>query len=169
MITIIQRFFPVLFLMIFALPASAEMTHKGALHLKGFTIRATTPNAGATAGYGIIYNHGDEDDRLISAQASFAKKTEIHEMLLDGDVMRMREIDGGLMIAANSQTELKKGGLHIMFLGLSAQIKTEQAYEITLEFEKAGTVIVPAKTIALREPKSHDQDHDHNHGHKHKH
>ena len=165
MITIMQRIFPVLFLMILALPASAEMSHKTTIHLEDFTIRATTPKAGATAGYGIIHNHGDKDDKLISAHASFAKKTEIHEMILDGDVMRMRAIDGGLVIAAKSATELKKGGMHIMFLGLSEQIKADEIHEITLEFESAGTVIVPAATIPLRQAKSDHRDEGHKHQH----
>ena len=139
------------------------------IHIHDVTIRATTPNAGATAVYAMIHNHGDEQDRLVGGHVSFAKKVEIHEMKLDGDVMRMREIEGGLVIPSDGMAHLKKGGNHMMVMGLSEPIKLDGAYEVTFSFEKAGDITVPAVVISLsgKVTGTHDhKGHDHSE-HKH--
>ena len=134
------------------------------LIVKDVVIRATTPNAGATAAYGIIHNHSDIDDRLIGASVSFAKKVEIHEMKLEGDVMKMREIAGGLLIPAGQIITLAKGGDHVMIMGLSVPITMDGSYQISFEFEHAGTITVEADTISLSgKPATHNHNHDHNH------
>ena len=139
------------------------------IHIHDVTIRATTPNAGATAIYAMIHNHGDEQDRLVGGRVSFAKKVEIHEMKMDGDVMKMREIEGGLVIPSDGMAHLKKGGNHMMVMGLSEPIKLDGAYEITFSFEKAGDITVPAVVISLSGKAKQDHSHkDHDHsGHKH--
>ena len=112
-------------------------------------IRATTPKAGATAAYAHIHNHSDQDDILLGASVSFAKKTEIHEMVLVGDVMKMRQLEDGIAIAAGETIVLEKGGNHIMMMGLSAPIKLDDTYEITLHFKEAGMMTLAAETISL--------------------
>ena len=144
------------------------------IHIHDVTIRATTPNAGATAIYAMIHNHGDEQDKLVGGHVTFAKKVEIHEMKMDGDVMRMREIEGGLVIPSDGMAHLKKGGNHMMVMGLSEPIKLDGAYEVTFSFEKAGDITVPAVVISLsgkakatHDHKGHDhKSHDHSE-HKH--
>ena len=172
MITIIRPVITAVFFAIFSTTSFADMAHDKGLHLDHFTIRATTANAGATAAYGVIHNHSDAADRLIAARADFAAKVEIHEMVLDQDVMKMRALEDGLLIGAGEMAELKKGGLHIMLMGLKAPIKMGQNYQIELIFEKAGSVMIDAETISLREKKSHDHEaHDHeahDHGSDHK-
>ena len=98
---------------------------------------------------------------------TFAKKVEIHEMKLDGDVMRMREIEGGLVIPSDGMAHLKKGGNHMMVMGLSEPIKLDGAYEVTFSFEKAGDITVPAIVISLSGKVTATHDHDHK-GHDHK-
>ena len=137
------------------------------IHIHDVTIRATTPNAGATAIYAMIHNHGDEQDKLVGGHVTFAKKVEIHEMKLDGDVMRMREIEGGLVIPSDGMAYLKKGGNHMMVMGLSEPIKLDGAYKVTFSFEKAGDITVPAVVISLSGKVTATHDHDHK-GHDHK-
>ena len=62
------------------------------------------------------------DDRLIAAQAAIAQRVEIHSMEMDGGVMRMRAVDGGLAIAAGDSVTLAPGGLHIMLMGLTTDL-----------------------------------------------
>lgn len=148
----------------FAGTANHEAHTHRAIMVSDFVIRATTPNAGATAAYGHIHNHGADDDRLIGAEVSFAKKTEIHEMKIDGDVMRMREIKDGLIIPAGEMVSLKNGAEHVMIMGLTEQIKPHASYEVTLTFEKAGAITLTAEAIPLSGKKTDDQK-----SHKHKH
>ena len=130
--------------------------------ISDLTIRATTSQAGATAAYATIHNHGSDDDRLVGITVSFSKKAEIHEMKLDGDVMKMREIEGGLILPAGKMVTLEKGGNHLMFMGLTEQIKLSESYEITFEFEKADAITLNAETISLS-----GKTHKHKHSHKH--
>ena len=157
-----------LFISLLPLSSFASDNHHG-LMIKDVIIRATAPSAGATAGYLIIHNHTKADDRLIAVKADFARKSEIHEMKLVGDVMKMRPVEGGLLIPAGGMVLLKKGGNHLMFMGLNEQIKHEQNYEITLIFETAGEIKINADTISLSGKASSKTGHaDHNHeSHKH--
>ena len=104
--------------------------------------RATVAGAPVSGGYMTITNMGDEDDRLVSASTDFAGKTEIHEMAMDGDVMKMRQLADGLTIPAGETIILKPGGLHIMFMGLKEQLKKDEKRKATLTFEKSGTIEV---------------------------
>ena len=147
-------------LLSFALMLGASSGHAGtkedsAITLSDIVIRATTPQAGATAAYGTIHNHGTSDDRLLGASVSFAKKAEIHEMRLSGDVMKMRPLAGGLLIPAGKSVALRQGAEHIMIMGLDRQIKQGAPYEIRFIFEQAGTIIMQAGTMSLSGKKSH--------------
>ena len=147
---------------LFSQAAMASDNHM--LMIKEPIIRATAPNAGATAGYLTIHNHSQTDDRLIAVKADFARKSEIHEMKMVGDVMKMRPLEGGIIIPAGGMAILEKGGNHLMFMGLTEQIKFEEDYQFTLVFEKAGELIVKADTISLSgKSKSHDSHKGHKH------
>ena len=104
--------------------------------------RATPVNAPVSGGYMTIKNTGSEPDRLVGGSADFAGMVQIHEMKMDGDVMKMREIAGGLEIPAGGEVELKPGGYHVMFMKLGEQMKAGEKRKATLQFEKAGTVEV---------------------------
>ena len=150
---------------LFSQAVLAADSHK--LMIKEPIIRATAPNAGATAGYLTIHNHSQTDDRLIAVKAEFARKSEIHEMKMVGDVMKMRPVEGGIIIPAGGMALLEKGGNHLMFMGLTEQIQFKDTYQFTLVFEKAGEIRVNADTISLS-GKSHDhKGHKTHKGHKH--
>ena len=119
--------------------------------------RATLPGAPVSGGYMVIRNSGSEADRLLSASVDFAGKTEIHEMAMDGDVMKMRQLEAGLEIPAGGEVELKPGGYHIMFMMLGEELKEGEKRKATLTFEKAGTIEVEfdVTTIAAMKKMGH--------------
>lgn len=150
--------------------AHHDHDHPKGIMIEDAQIRATTAQAGATAVYAHIHNHGKIDDKLIGAFVTFAKKTEIHEIVLDGDVMKMRELQGGIALPAGASVTLKNGAEHVMIMGLSEGISLGQSYAITFEFAQAGTLTVEAEAIPLsgKKAKAHNHDHGHDHsGHKH--
>lgn len=102
--------------------------------------RATPPNAKVGAGYAVLGNTTSEDDRLIGATAEISERVEVHAMEMNDGVMRMRALDGGLALPAGQTVQLEPGGLHLMFMGLKRQLKPGEAFQGTLEFEKAGEV-----------------------------
>ena len=64
---------------------------------------------------------------------------EIHEMVMENDVMKMREIPGGLEIAKGRTMSLKPGGYHVMLMDLKQQIKGGDTVPVTLTFEEIGS------------------------------
>jgi copper(I)-binding protein len=70
-------------------------------------------------------------------------------MKMDGNVMRMRELDKGLEIPPGATVTLKPGGYHIMFMELKAPFAKDQRVPITLVFEKAGSINVDLAVAAL--------------------
>ncbi len=115
----------------------------GNLMLKAPFARATLPNQPVAGGFLTITNTGAEDDVLIGVSADFAERGEVHEMAMEGDTMKMRELADGLVIPAGETVELKPGGYHLMFTKVQYPLIEGEMFEATLEFEKAGSVTVP--------------------------
>lgn len=122
-------------------PASPAVT-LGDLEISGAFTRATLPNAPVAGGFLTIANKGKDADRLVAAKASIAKETQIHEMALVGDVMKMRQLADGIEIPAGEAVTLAPGGLHIMFMGLNTALVEGETVPVELNFEKAGSVTV---------------------------
>jgi hypothetical protein len=70
-----------------------------------------------------IRNTGDKGDVLIGGSAGFAGMVQIHEMKMDGDVMKMREVEEGLAIPPGGEVMLEPGGYHVMFMQLKESLK----------------------------------------------
>ena len=75
-----------------------------------------------------ITNNGKEPDRLIGGTVPFAGRFEVHEMAIEGGVMKMREVKG-LEIKPGETVELKPGGYHVMFMDLKSGLKEGQTVE----------------------------------------
>lgn len=109
---------------------------------------------GATGvGFLSISNRGAAADRLLSASTPAARAVELHTMLRDGDVMRMRAVDA-IEIPAGQTVALRPGGLHIMLVGLSRPLREGETVPLTLRFERAGEVRVDlaVQAAGAREP-----------------
>lgn len=125
-----------------AIPTFAHDVTFGALELNGPFARATLPNAPVAGGFLTIVNTGAEDERLVSVSVDFAKEGQIHEMAMEGDVMKMRQLPEGLVIPAGETVTLEPGGLHLMFMGLTQPLVEGETVPVTLTFEKAGTTTI---------------------------
>lgn len=121
---------------------SAHEIRHGDLVLMHQWVRVAPEKAPTSAGYLVIRNTGKMADRLVSVESSIARKTEVHTMTMDGGVMRMRQLEDGLEIPAGGEVALKPGGEHIMFMGLTGQVKEGADVTVRLNFEKTGAVDV---------------------------
>ena len=119
----------------------APPTTAGALTLSDLRTLATPPNARAGGGFVTITN-GGADNRLVGASSPRATRVELHTMVMDGDVMRMREVEGGIALPAGETVELAPGGLHIMFMGLENPFVEGETVPVTLTFEGGETIEV---------------------------
>ena len=118
------------------------MVKAGSLTIEAPWSRATPGGAKVAGGYLKITNTGRETDRLTGGSLPRAGRVEIHEMAVADGVMRMRPLPAGLEIKPGETVELKPGGLHLMFMDLTAGLKSGENVKGTLVFEKAGTVEV---------------------------
>ena len=90
---------------------------------------------------------GAASDRLLSASAGVAKMVELHTMEMEGNVMRMRALEG-IEVPAGKAVELKPGGMHLMLMGLTQPLKSGSSFPLTLKFAKAGEVKVEVKVMS---------------------
>jgi copper(I)-binding protein len=103
-----------------------------------------------------LINTGKEPDRLVGGALPTAGKFEIHEMKMEGSVMKMRMLPNGIEIKPGQTVELKPGSYHLMFIGLKAPFEQGKKVKGTLRFEKAGTVEVEYAVEAVGgTPKGH--------------
>ena len=126
--------------------AAAHGYKLGAIEIGHPWARSTSAGQATGGGYLKLDNAGAAD-RLVSASASVSEKVELHSMAMEGDVMRMRQVDG-IDLPTGKPVELKPGGFHIMFIGLKAPLKAGDSFPLQLKFEKAGDVTVDVKIEA---------------------
>ena len=134
-----------------ALPTEAEAhSYKlGNLEIGHPWSRATAPTAPTGGGFLKITNTGSTPDRLIAARSPASKSVEIHEMKMEGSVMRMRELENGLEIPPGATVTLAPGGFHLMLIGLVEPLKADTKVPLTLVFEKAGSIDVELAVGAM--------------------
>jgi len=109
--------------------------------------RQSPMGADVSAGFFKITNNGTEDDRLVSATSEISPIAQIHEMKMEGDVMKMQEVSGGLVIPAGKTVELKPKSYHIMFMKVAKQPMVDTQFKGTLTFEKAGKVDIEYEVV----------------------
>ena len=148
-------------------PALCQDVRVGDLIIHDARIRATPPEAPVAGGYLTIINLGSEVDRLIDVSAPFAAKTEIHEMKVENNIMRMRRIEGGIEIPADGSATLKPGGRHIMFIQLKEQLMHGEQKLVSFFFERNGRISIQVSVQDIvKEPddslqKGNSVDHSH--------
>ncbi len=107
--------------------------------------------AGQSGGGGFLkITGGATADKLVGVSTPIAKMSELHTMEMDGNVMRMHPIDA-IEVPAGATVELKPGGRHLMFMGLTQTLKSGARFPLTLRFEKAGDVKVDVQ-VATQAP-----------------
>ena len=98
--------------------------------------RATMPGQKVSAAYMQI--RADAPARLLSATSPVVPRVEVHEMKMDGGVMRMRQLQA-IELPAGKTVSLEPGGLHIMLMNLPKPIAAGDVIPLTLVIESGGT------------------------------
>ena len=139
-----------------AFTSQAHSFKVGAIDIGHPWARPTVDGQKAGGAYLKLTNAGGAD-RLLSASSEVAASVELHSMGMDGNVMRMRQVDA-INLPSGQTVELKPGGFHIMFMGLKAPLKEGDTFALKLQFEKAGEVVVDVK---VEQPKAAGAQHKH--------
>ncbi|MBK1686491.1 copper chaperone PCu(A)C [Rubrivivax gelatinosus] len=112
-----------------AAAASAQTTVKEAW------IRGTVAQQKATGLFAQISSA--QGGRLVGASSPVAGVVEVHEMAMEGNVMKMRALANGLALPAGQTVELKPGGYHVMLMDLKQPLEAGSTVPVTLVFEGA--------------------------------
>jgi copper(I)-binding protein len=98
--------------------------------------RAVVPGQKATGAF--MRLTAASDATLTGVASPAARIVEIHEMKMEGGVMKMNAVDK-LALPAGRPVDLKPGGYHVMLMDLTAPLKEGDAVPLTLTVvDKAG-------------------------------
>jgi hypothetical protein len=143
-----------------AFTASAHEFTLGSILIDHPYARATAPGQPTGGGFLKLINQGPSADKLLSGKADVSGRVELHSMRMEGDVMRMRQVDT-IDVPAGGTVELKPGGMHLMFLELKAPLKAGDKFPLVLRFEKAGEVTVQVNVEAPKPDAAPAHEHKH--------
>ena len=120
------------------LALSAGVVSAQTIEVKDAWARATVQGQRATGAF--MKLTAKEGGKLVSVASPVAGVVEVHEMKMDGDVMKMRAVQGGLDLPAGKAVELKPGGYHVMLMDLKTDLKKDTTIPLTLIFKDAKGV-----------------------------
>jgi copper(I)-binding protein len=138
--------------------ALAVSTSFAQTQLKDPWVRATVAQQKATGMF--VQITSSAGGRLVEARSPVAGVVEIHEMVMDGNVMRMRAVPG-LDLPAGQAVELKPGGYHVMLMELKQPLKDGDTVPVTLVVEgrdgkrEAIDVQAPVRPLGAAMPPAH--------------
>lgn len=118
------------------------------LHVSNPYARATPPGAKTAGAFMFIENQGREPDRLVGAASPAAGLAQIHEMKMDGGIMRMQAVKS-VELKPGATVELRPGGYHVMLEDLKQPLKEGEQIPLLLTFEKAGTMEIKVNVGAM--------------------
>lgn len=159
---------------LFAAAAALALTLPGAVSaMDGIMItdpyaRSSSPMARSGAAFMEITNHAGEADRLVAASSPISERVELHTHMEDSEgIMRMIEVEDGFEVPSGETIFLKRGGMHVMFLGLNEEMVQGDMVDLTLVFENAGEIEIEVP-VDLERMDGHGHGHGgHGHGHNH--
>ena len=125
-------------------------------------IRATIPGTTVSSAYMEIKNTTNKDIVLIGATSKVSDRIEIHEHVMNGEMMRMQQRES-LTIAANDSVVLQPSGYHLMIFNLAEPLKVDDKVELTLQFsdKKETHFTLPVQSIKRKKQKESAHHHHH--------
>lgn len=128
---------------------SAGAAAAGEITVSDVYARSANPRSGAA--FMQIENVGPAD-RLVAAKGDVARRIELHTHVMEDGVAKMREVEGGIEIPADGMVVLKRGGLHVMMMGVETPLKDGESFPLTLVFEDAGEIAIDVTVDNERKP-----------------
>jgi copper(I)-binding protein len=136
----------------FAISANAADYDVGSIHIAQPWARATPKGASSGAAYMTITNKGTAPDRVSCVSSDASAQCQIHSMTMDGGVMKMRPVEGGLEIKPGETVTLAPGSFHMMLVSLKQPLEEGHTLKATLKFDNAGTLDVQYPIAAIGAP-----------------
>ena len=115
------------------------------------SVRAVPPGQHQTGAYLTLHNTDKRDHALLKAASPAARATELHTVVDEGGMTKMRPV-ARMDIAAGGSTRLQPGGLHIMLIGLRQPLAEGANVTLTLTFEDGSHKEINAPVRAITVP-----------------
>jgi len=119
------------------------LSAEDAVVARGAWVRVPAPSKNETALYMELENHTSQKRAVVSASSDAAEKVELHEMKMEGKMMRMSPVSR-IDIPTNGRASLKPGGLHAMMFGLKGHLVEGDTIRVTLKLDDGTTLPVTA-------------------------
>ncbi len=111
------------------------------------------------AGYLSIKNlDSNKSLKIIAAESNRIKNIEIHNIIMENDVMRMRPVLNGVEVKPGAELEFKPGSYHLMFFGIDGSYVEGDLIDIRLLFEGDMSIDVKFKVDTIK-----SSNHQHSH------
>jgi copper(I)-binding protein len=134
-----------------AAPALQAAGAADAIHAMEPSVRMAPPGQDQTGAYVTLHNADKHDHALVKAASSAARAAELHTVVDEGGMKKMRPVPK-IDIPAGGQTRLQPGGLHIMLIGLKQPLTEGANVPITLIFEDGSSKDISAPVRAITAP-----------------
>ena len=128
------------------------------IHIHNQWVRSVPPVSHTSAAYMTLFNHSEQDDKLLSVKSSIAKVSEIHNVKKEKGMMQMHPVSE-VDLPSRGMLELKPGSYHVMLINLLKTPKVGEEVELMLYFKHAGMVKVTAP-VKDGPPMKNKMDHD---------
>ena len=101
------------------------------------------PNAPTVAAYFVIHNGGKTADRLLSVDSPIVPQAQLHEHVMQGDLMKMQQVPS-VEVPAGGNVIFAPMAYHVMLLNPTDRslLTDGKQFPLTMHFEKAGDVTV---------------------------
>ena len=110
----------------------------GALYAQTIDVKdawVRTSVQGQTATGAFMKITAKDNEHLVAVSTPVAGVAAVHQMMLEGDVMKMRPVEGGLALPAGKTVALTPGGYHVMLMDLKAPLVKDSTVPMTLVFK----------------------------------
>ena len=107
------------------------------------------------AGYFKITNTSSEDIHLVKVISNNVKNIELHEVIIEDDIAKMRPTPGGVVIKAGDIMEFKPMSNHLMFFGINKDYKEGEMMEAKFIFKNLDALDVKFKIESKKASHKH--------------
>jgi len=131
-----KRFIVFITLLIISIPSFAQP-----LQVSDAWIKNLPPAIPMRAGYMQLMNHDANTTTIVSISSDAFKKIEIHQTMNIDGVMSMHSIKS-LILEANEMASLKPGGMHLMLMKPTRELKIGDEIKIELQFDNDSSQVI---------------------------
>lgn len=122
--------------------APAPITNSD-LTVTGAYVQPLIPGQPNTAAYMTINNQTKQTYVLTGADSPMAHKTELHSVLMQEGMMKMRKVEA-ITLLPGQQVILQPGDLHVMLIGVNTDLNKDTLVPICLEFKDSANICIDA-------------------------